>query len=92
MTDFDDEMMKALEADGEKLRQLTGKDHGPFPFPHIAGAKDTGSCLADAYGAAHVAVVQWEDGAPASTVLDTARRAAEELRQAIARLEAHTGD
>lgn len=24
------EMQKALEADGEKLRQLTGKDHGPF--------------------------------------------------------------
>jgi len=26
----DEEMRKALEADGEKLRQLTGKDHGPF--------------------------------------------------------------
>jgi hypothetical protein len=26
----DDEMMKALLADGEKLRQLTGEDHGPF--------------------------------------------------------------
>jgi DnaJ-class molecular chaperone len=26
---FDREMMKALEADGEKLRQLTGEDHGP---------------------------------------------------------------
>ncbi len=24
------EMIKALEADGEKLRQLTGEDHGPF--------------------------------------------------------------
>lgn len=24
------QMMKALEADGEKLRQLTGEDHGPF--------------------------------------------------------------
>jgi hypothetical protein len=23
-------MLKALEADGEKLRQLTGEDHGPF--------------------------------------------------------------
>lgn len=23
------EMQKALEADGEKLRQLTGEDHGP---------------------------------------------------------------
>jgi hypothetical protein len=25
-----DEMQRALEADGEKLRQLTGEDHGPF--------------------------------------------------------------
>ncbi len=25
-----DEMRKALEADGEKLRQMTGEDHGPF--------------------------------------------------------------
>lgn len=27
---FNDEMMAALEADGEKLRALTGEDHGPF--------------------------------------------------------------
>jgi hypothetical protein len=26
---FDKAMQKALEADGEKLRQLTGEDHGP---------------------------------------------------------------
>ena len=26
-----DEMERALEADGEKLRQLTGEDHGPWP-------------------------------------------------------------
>jgi hypothetical protein len=26
---FDREMQQALEADGEKLRQLTGADHGP---------------------------------------------------------------
>lgn len=26
---FDKAMMAALEADGEKLRQLTGHDHGP---------------------------------------------------------------
>lgn len=25
-----DEMMKALIADGEKLRQLTGEEHGPY--------------------------------------------------------------
>jgi len=30
MTVFDDEMMKALEADGEYLRQMTGGDHGPY--------------------------------------------------------------
>jgi len=28
-TPMDKEMMKALEADGEKLNQLTGEDHGP---------------------------------------------------------------
>lgn len=30
MSQFDLEMQRALEADGEKLRQLTGEDHGPF--------------------------------------------------------------
>lgn len=27
---WDREMQAALEADGEKLRQLTGEDHGPY--------------------------------------------------------------
>jgi hypothetical protein len=27
---FEAEMQRALEADGEKLRQLTGEDHGPW--------------------------------------------------------------
>ena len=27
---MDKEMMRALEADGEKLRDLTGEDHGPM--------------------------------------------------------------
>ena len=27
---FTKEMQKALEDDGEKLRQMTGEDHGPF--------------------------------------------------------------
>lgn len=27
---FADEIWEALEADGEKLRQLTGQDHGPW--------------------------------------------------------------
>jgi len=40
---FDDEMMRALEADGEKLRQLTGEDHGPFcPDCMGTGMRDTG--------------------------------------------------
>lgn len=29
-TIFDKEMQAALEADGEKLRQMTGEDHGPY--------------------------------------------------------------
>jgi hypothetical protein len=33
----DDALTKALEADGEKLRALTGKDHGPF-CPHCLGS------------------------------------------------------
>lgn len=32
MTVLNSEMMRALEADGEKLRRMTGEDHGPF-FP-----------------------------------------------------------
>jgi len=31
---FSTEMQAALEADGEKLRQLTGEDHGPY-FPDL---------------------------------------------------------
>jgi len=27
---FNEEMLKALEEDGEKLKQLTGEDHGPY--------------------------------------------------------------
>lgn len=27
------EMREALAADGKKLRQITGQDHGPFPMP-----------------------------------------------------------
>lgn len=38
---FADEMWEALEADGEKLRQLTGEDHGPWLIedcPECGGA------------------------------------------------------
>lgn len=31
---FSKEMQKALEADGEDLRQLTGEDHGPYFFDY----------------------------------------------------------
>lgn len=30
MTEFDNEMMAALEKDGQMLEQLTGEKHGPF--------------------------------------------------------------
>jgi hypothetical protein len=41
MTNFDREMQRALKLDGEKLRQLTGEDHGPIfigedPYPGLA--------------------------------------------------------
>lgn len=38
MTEFDDEMMAALEADGEYLRQMTGEDHGPWGLCCHCGA------------------------------------------------------
>jgi hypothetical protein len=38
-TDFDSEMMAALEADGEKLRAMTGEDHGPFDLDAPAMTK-----------------------------------------------------
>lgn len=40
--DMDREMMKALEADGEKLRQLTGEDHGPFEIVQCEACAGTG--------------------------------------------------
>jgi hypothetical protein len=40
------EMLAALEADGEKLRQLTGEDHGPFAFVYIGVRKSDGSIRA----------------------------------------------
>jgi hypothetical protein len=33
---MDREMQRALLADGEKLAQLTGADHGPYFFPEDA--------------------------------------------------------
>jgi len=41
MVDWDKEMERALAEDGEKLRQLTGEDHGPWllvPCPCCDGA------------------------------------------------------
>lgn len=36
---FTKEMMAALEADGEKLRQITGEEHGPV-FPVMEATDD----------------------------------------------------
>ncbi len=42
---MDKEMQKALEADGEKLRALTGEDHGPLcPGCLGTGEGDAGDC------------------------------------------------
>jgi hypothetical protein len=54
---MDDEMRRALEADGEKLRQLTGKEHGPFcprclinPIDKIfLGSEDEGHICGDCW-------------------------------------------
>jgi len=38
---MDKEMLKALQADGDKLRQLTGQDHGPWiPVEEPCGHPD----------------------------------------------------
>ena len=37
---FDKEMQRALEADGEKLRQLTGEDHGPFDVAELPNSSE----------------------------------------------------
>lgn len=37
---MDEEMMKALMADGEKLRAMTGEDHGPYFIYDEAGGID----------------------------------------------------
>ena len=43
---MDKEMMKALEADGEKLRKLTGEDHGPFCSECLGtGNGPSGKCV-----------------------------------------------
>jgi hypothetical protein len=53
---MDAEMMKALETDGEKLRQLTGEDHGPEFVPEqppMPDHLDGGSfewCIVEIFG------------------------------------------
>lgn len=42
MTTFDKEMMAALNTDGEKLKRLTGQDHGPWEL-----CRDCGALIAD---------------------------------------------
>lgn len=65
MTDWDREMQKALEADGEKLRQLTGEDHGPWfvddePHPGLAPCPH---CFeSSGFAARSVPHTYWEPG------------------------------
>lgn len=42
--------MKALQADGEKLRQLTGKDHGPHFMTFELPVSDVGMFVAGEIG------------------------------------------
>jgi hypothetical protein len=44
-TVFDSEMMKALEADAEYLRQMTGEDHGPIFFATCEACEGLGFIL-----------------------------------------------
>jgi hypothetical protein len=51
---MDEEMMAALEADGEKLRQLTCRDHGPWfdpePTDEELGSWDDDAIPVNIYG------------------------------------------
>jgi hypothetical protein len=69
MTEFDREMMAALEADGEYLRQMTGQDHGPYFFD-APGCIECGAALPS------------PSDAVCETCLQTARDAAESNRRA----------
>lgn len=42
---FADEIWEALEADGEKLRQLTGEDHGPYFCDEYPGQAPCPACF-----------------------------------------------
>jgi hypothetical protein len=42
---MDDEMAKALALDGEKLRQLTGEDHGPWEMCDTCGDPVPWTCI-----------------------------------------------
>lgn len=73
--DFDKEMEAALIADGEKLRELTGQDHGPWtwtgePESHGINADDArdkiGGATLEGVNVADLRIVamDWVDGAP----------------------------
>lgn len=42
---MNDKMIEALLADGEKLRQLTGEDHGPWGLCDVCSAFVSVDCL-----------------------------------------------
>jgi hypothetical protein len=51
---FNEEMRRALELDGEKLRQMTGEDHGPYFLTDEAacacGEKNIDQCMCSCDG------------------------------------------
>lgn len=62
---WDKEMQRALEDDGEKLRQLTGEDHGPVffdeePYPGLAPCPH---CFESSGYAARLVPATWYDPA-----------------------------
>ena len=62
-TDFDLEMQKALEADGEKLFQLTGEDHGPYFFDDVTVMAPCPCCFeSSGFNARIIPHTYWEPG------------------------------
>lgn len=70
---FDREMQRALEADGEKLRQLTGEDHGPwFIDDEYPGQAPCPNCFESSGYMGHLVSATWTD--PAYEDADYSRR------------------
>ena len=59
---FDREMQRALELDGEKLRQLTGEDHGPyFLADEYPGQAPCPACFESSGHPARIVPASWTD-------------------------------